>query len=168
MNLDIKELLFPNVLTMLAQLCATGCLFLVAKKFLWNPVQNMLDQRAELIQGKFVEIENQKKDLDYLLNDAKSQVIEAKRVADDIFERAVKDAEVIKQDAIENADEIVNAKLKKLEEDIEFGKLKLKETMYNEMVEVSLEVAAKLMSEKVDREQDRQTVEKFIQEVKKQ
>ena len=166
MNVDIKEVLFPNILTILVQLCSTGVLFFVAKKFLWKPVQEMLDKRAELAQSKLIESQKREEDLDYLLNDAKAKVVEAKRVADGIFEQAVKDAEVIKQDAIENANEIVNNRLQKLQEDLEFGKQKLKEQMYNEMVEISLDVAAKLMSEKIDEEQDRKVVEEFIKEIK--
>jgi len=167
MNLDIKELLMPNVWTIITQLCATAVLLFVAKKFLWNPVHKMLDQRAEALQSKLVEVDKQKEGLDYLIKDAKTQVLDAKRTADEIIEQAVVDAEVIKQDVLEAANETAAEKLQKAQEDIEFEQLKLKENMYNEIVEISLEVASKLLSEKVDEQTDRKAIERFIEEVKK-
>ena len=167
MNLDIKELLMPNVWTLLTQLGATIVLFFVAKKFLWKPVQKMLDQRAELLQSKLLEVDEQKEGLDYLIKDAKSQVIKAKQAADEIIEHAVKDAEVIKKEALEEANAAAELKLQKLQEDIEFEQLKLRENMYNEMVEISLDVATKLMNEKANEKDDRRAIKRFIEEVKK-
>jgi len=167
MNLDIKELLLPNIWTFLTQLGATAVLFFVAKKFLWKPVQNMLDQRANLLQEKLVDVEKEKESLEYLMKDAKSQVIEAKMKADEIIEQAVIDAEVIKKEANAEAAEDARVKLERLQEDITYEQLKLRENMYNEVVEISMEVATKLLTEKTNEKEDRKAVERFIAEMKK-
>ena len=54
---DIKELLFPNVLTVLVQLCSTGVIFLLYKKYLHEPVLKILDKKAEDYQSAYTEIQ---------------------------------------------------------------------------------------------------------------
>ena len=54
MEVNIVEQLFPNVLTVLVQLCSTFVLFLIAKKFLWESVKKFLDARADKIQEELV------------------------------------------------------------------------------------------------------------------
>jgi ATP synthase, F0 subunit b len=167
MNLDIKELLLPNIWTFLTQLGATAVLFFVAKKFLWKPVQNMLDQRAKLLQEKLTEVDKEKEGLEFLMKDATSQVVEAKKKADEIIGQAVLDAEEIKKEASTEAAEDARVKLEKLQEDMAYEQLKLRENMYNEVVEISMEVATKLLSEKMNEKEDRKAVERFIAEMKK-
>jgi ATP synthase, F0 subunit b len=167
MNLDIKELLLPNIWTFLTQLGATAVLFIVAKKFLWKPVQKMLDQRADLLQEKLVEADKEKESLENSIKNAKSQVIEAKMKADEIIEQAVIDAEEIKKEATLEAAEEAKAKLEKLQEDLAYEQLKLRENMYNEVVDISMDVATKLLTEKTNEKEDRKAVERFIEEMKK-
>ncbi len=54
---DIKALLFPNILTILVQLCATGVIFLVYKKYLHEPVLKIMDKKASDFQAAYTEIE---------------------------------------------------------------------------------------------------------------
>ncbi len=44
---DIADKLFPNVLTLLTQLGATGVIYLLYRKYLHEPVMNYLDTQAE-------------------------------------------------------------------------------------------------------------------------
>ncbi len=46
MNIDIASKLIPKILTMLAQLCATGVIFALYRKYLHQPVLEYLDARA--------------------------------------------------------------------------------------------------------------------------
>lgn len=47
MDINIAEKLIPNLMTMLAQLCATGILFLVYKKYIHSWVMNYLNKKEE-------------------------------------------------------------------------------------------------------------------------
>lgn len=44
---DIADKLFPNILTLLTQLGATGVIYLLYRKYLHEPVMNYLDSQAE-------------------------------------------------------------------------------------------------------------------------
>ena len=50
-TVDIVNQLFPNIVTVIVQLCSTLVLFLVAKKFLWKSVKNWMNVRAEKMQA---------------------------------------------------------------------------------------------------------------------
>ena len=87
LDLDIAGKLFPDPLTMLVQLCATGILFWGFKKLLWKPMQDYLAKRAEVAdralreahEANSVAFENQKKS-DQLLSEAANeakQIIES-------------------------------------------------------------------------------------------
>lgn len=49
MDIDIASKLFPNFLTILTQLAATGIIYLLYRRFLHEPVMSYLDRQAEEI-----------------------------------------------------------------------------------------------------------------------
>lgn len=59
---DISEQLFPNIITILVQLCATGVIFLFYKKKLHQPVLELMDKKAEDFQREYLEVEALKKE----------------------------------------------------------------------------------------------------------
>ena len=60
MDIQVVEQLFPNILTIVTQLCATGVLLYFAKKFLWAPGREMLAKRQELMQSRLTDAEKLK------------------------------------------------------------------------------------------------------------
>ena len=46
MNIDIAGKLFPNITTVIIQLCSTGIMLFFFKKFLWTPMQAYFEKRA--------------------------------------------------------------------------------------------------------------------------
>ena len=55
MEIDIAGKLFPNITTLVVQLCSTGIMLLIFKKFLWVPVQEYFAKRADFIEGQINE-----------------------------------------------------------------------------------------------------------------
>lgn len=70
---DIKELLFPQLLTVLVQLAATGVLFFLYAKYLHQPVLKILDKKAESYQEATNELERVKKEQQEELENFKLQ-----------------------------------------------------------------------------------------------
>ena len=64
--LDIKELLFPNLITVLVQLCATGVIFALYMKYLHTHLLLILDKKDDANQAAYTEIEtlNQQQELE--------------------------------------------------------------------------------------------------------
>ena len=54
-DVDVAGKLFPNIATLIIQLCSTGVLLLVFKKFLWVPMQEYFAKRANFIESQINE-----------------------------------------------------------------------------------------------------------------
>ena len=55
MDIDIAGKLFPNITTLIVQLCSTGVMLFVFKKYLWAPVQAYFAKRADFIETQINE-----------------------------------------------------------------------------------------------------------------
>jgi F-type H+-transporting ATPase subunit b len=53
---DISEQLFPNLITILVQLCATGVIFIMYKKYLHQIVLDFIDKKADAFQKEYIEL----------------------------------------------------------------------------------------------------------------
>lgn len=60
MMFDISEQLFPNLITVIVQLCATGVIFLLYKKYLHKPVLKLMDRKANDFQKQYEDIKELK------------------------------------------------------------------------------------------------------------
>lgn len=54
---DIAGQLFPNIMTIVVQLCATGVIYVFYKKYLHQSVLNLMDKKAILFQEEYRNIE---------------------------------------------------------------------------------------------------------------
>ena len=123
--LDIADKLFPNLLTLLTQLAATGVLYLVYRKYLHQPVMNYLDRQAEELNeaqnyAKSVEEEAQVKTqalekeheekVEQLRRAQQAMEAEAERERDKILEQATYEKELMLEQA-QNEIEIQRAEL---------------------------------------------------------
>lgn len=141
---DIKELLFPNILTILVQLCATGVIFLVYKKYLHAPVLKIMDKKADDFQAAYTEIEklNQQQASD------KIKFEEEKASQLDALERSkqmmLKDIESTREKLVKETNTDILRMKKQASDSIE----KEKEAMLKEVEKEIVDVAY-VMTEKV-------------------
>lgn len=166
-NIDIAEQLFPNPLTMITQLLATGILFFFVYRFLWNPAREMLAKRAEFVQSELTNAENAKKDAENNLKAAKEEISKAVTTSKDIVSRAEKEAIDVKEELIQKAQKEAQAKLDKAREEIEIEKKQMRSEMIEEMVDVAMYATEKLIGEKADETYDKKAIDKFVKEVTK-
>lgn len=123
--LDIADKLFPNLLTLLAQLAATGILYLLYRKYLHQPVMDYLDRQAEdlneahhyarqveeeaQVKTQELELEHQKQ-VERLKRTQEAMEAEANRERDKIIEQAEYEKEIMLEQA-QNEIEIQRAEL---------------------------------------------------------
>jgi len=163
-DVDIVGQLIPNPLTMIVQLCSTLVLFLLAKFFLWKPVQKILNARTEKMQSDLSESEKAKREAISELEKATAQLMDASSKAEDIINAAVKQAKDEKASILAQADKEANAARKRAHEQIEAERAEMIQGMQKEMVEVALSAAGKLIGEKNPEELDRQAIDMFVKE----
>jgi len=166
LDLDIAGKLFPDVLTMLVQLSATGILFWGFKKLLWVPIQTYLQKRAEIADHALKEAH----DANSLAraNQLQSEVMlsEAAREAKQIIENGKIEGNRVKEKLLTSAKLEADNKLDSALREIEHQKRQLRSEIENEIVDVALLATSKLIETKTNEAEDRRQIQQFIKDVR--
>ncbi len=162
---DIASKLFPNVTTIIIQLLSTGVLLLIFKKYLWVPVQNYFAKRAEFIEGTVNEAKDMNEKARKLMEESEEQARQAAVQYREIVNLAKEDALKTKATIQEQANQEYKAKLDQARREIEAEKVQAKAAMKQEIVEVAIDVASKVMNKEMDTKTNKALVEDFVEEV---
>ncbi len=162
MTFDIQGVLFPNVITMLVQLCSTLVLFLLCKKLLWKPAREILAKRREKMNENLESSERLKSLASDELTKAKQELEHARNKSGEIVESARKEANSLKDEIVAKANQEATSRLQMADQEIEQRKLDAKNQIHDEMVDVALAAVSKLLDEKSTSEDDKKAIEKFI------
>ena len=162
---DIASKLFPNVTTIIIQLLSTGVLLFVFKKYLWVPVQNYFAKRAEFIEGTVNEAKDMNEKARKLMEESEEQARQAAVQYREIVNLAKEDALKTKATIQEQANQEYKAKLDQARREIEAEKVQAKAAMKQEIVEVAIYVASKVMNKEMDTKTNKALVEDFVEEV---
>ena len=165
MNIDIAVKLFPNITTVIIQLCSTGIMLFFFKKFLWTPMQAYFEKRANFIESTINEAKEMNEKAKTFMVESEEQARESAKEYRGIVERAKADALKVRDDIVADAKKEAANKLKQAEREIEAEKQQAKEEMKEEMVGIAIEVAAKVLSKEMNSKENQQMVEDFVEKV---
>ena len=160
---DVAEKLFPNIFTVIIQLCSTGVIFFVAYKFLWNPAREFLAAKAELTQKELNEAKAANEEAQRQMRNAKQQLSEASFKAKDIVEKSKDEGKIVKESIIRDGRAQADLMLKNAREQIAFEQDKMRQNIQKEIVDVALLATEKLMKEQADEEKNRESVVAFVE-----
>jgi F-type H+-transporting ATPase subunit b len=163
-DVDIIGKLVPNPLSMVVQLCSTLVLFLLVKKFLWVSVQNFFNTREEKMQADLAAGEQAKSEAVANLEKAAEQLKTASAKSQEIVDAAVKEAKDQKTVILAQASKEADAERKKAHEQIEAERNAMYNSVKDEMVNVAMDAAGKLIGEKNGEELDRKAIAEFVKE----
>ena len=164
MEVNIVEQLFPNVLTVLVQLCSTFVLFLIAKIFLWPSVKKFLDARAEKMQEELALSQQAKEEALADRRVALEQLNTASTKSEEIVSAAIQQAKQEKKQILAQADKEAAAVKQRAQEQIEAERREMYASMKKEMVDVAFSAAGKLIGEREGEKVDRQAIDAFVKE----
>ena len=160
---DVAEKLFPNIFTVIIQLCSTGVIFFVAYKFLWNPAREFLAAKAELTQKELNEAKAANEEAQRQMRNAKQQLSEASFKAKDIVEKGKDEGKIVKESIIRDGRVQADLMLKNAREQISFEQEKMRQNIQKEIVDVALLATEKLMKEQADEVKNRESVVAFVE-----
>lgn len=162
MNLDFLSI---DVGSILFNLLNTLILFLVIKHFLFKPVNAMLDQRKADIEETYSKadeaLENAKqteKQYNELIGNARDESAQIIKNASDTANR--RSEEIIKN-AKNDADMII----KKANSEIEREKANARTAIKNEVSELAVLMAEKVVDKEIDKNDHRRFIDEFIENV---
>ncbi len=139
----------------------------ILKKFAWKPLLGILEERRSKIKSEYDKIDEEKNIVKGLSSDYEAKLKDIEGLARQKILEAAKEgqqmASQIKESARKDALEIMNRSKEEIQRELEKAKVQLK----NELVDLSLRAAEKIIQEKLDEEKDRKFISDFIQGLEK-
>jgi len=161
----VKSGLFPNPITLLAQLLATLFLFYILKNWIWIPMNEFLQKRQEVIIDELESARSAREQAENIHEEYKENLKNAKIEANYILENARIQGLETKDDIINKAEKEAAYKIEKAEKEIETERAKIEAELKAHVVEIALTAAEKLVKEVLDNKKNRQLIDQFIEEV---
>jgi F-type H+-transporting ATPase subunit b len=139
----------------------------ILKKFAWQPILNILEERRQKIQSDFDEAAEDRKKSEKLLADYEEKLKEIDAEARKKIQEAVREgqqvATEIKDSARQESRELIEKAKSELQRDVEKAKVQLKE----DLVKMTIGATEKLILERLDEQKHRQLITNFIDDVEK-
>jgi F-type H+-transporting ATPase subunit b len=159
------EVLLPKVPEIFVSLISFLVLFFVLARFAFPPITNMLDKRAETIRESLDRAEETRVEAERLLDEYKVQMAEARAEAAKVIEQGRMIAEKMKDDIVAKANEESANMLVKAKESIEGEKKAAMAELQRSVADLSVQVAGKLIGEKLSADEHAKLIERYIAEV---
>ncbi len=167
---DLKEIankIIPDdPWAFVVQLLATAILVFILAKFLVKPVRNYLKSRQDYIQGNIDEANNKNTEADNKLSMANKQLKDAKTTSKEMIENAKVVALNEKDKILNETQQEVTLMKDKALKDIENEKIKMQEQISNEIIDVALLAANKVIGREVNKDDNTKIIEDFIEDQK--
>lgn len=151
--------------TFVFQLANTFVLYLVLKKFLFEPVTNMLQNRKKEIEESINEAENKNAEAETYRNDYLQKLQASENEGKNIIDNAVKKAEIKSVNIINAAKEEAGGLKERAAVDIQREKKKAINEIKNDISSIAILAASKVLEGEVNEERNKVLVSKFIDEV---
>jgi F-type H+-transporting ATPase subunit b len=139
---------------------------IVLKKFAWKPLLSMLEERRSKIKSEFDGIETERRKAEKLYSDYQTKLKEIDSLARNKIQEAGREGQTlaneIKETARREARQIVNRTREEIQRDLDKAKVQLRD----DVVSMTLQIAERIIQEKLDKEKDRQLVSRLLDEMK--
>ncbi|MBE7012853.1 MAG: F0F1 ATP synthase subunit B [Ruminococcaceae bacterium] len=135
------------------------------KKFLFKPVMAILDARNDEIKNIYDEAEAVKKDAEELKNEYDSKLNGARDEAEEIVKFAVKNAKISSDEIISDAQSKAASIVERANEKILIERKKAVNEAKNELSDMALTIAGKVIERQINSYDDKRMIEKFIEEL---
>ena len=142
-------------------------LLYVLAKFAWKPLLKMLEDRENLIKSSLDDAEKAKLELERLNEESEKIMAKARVEAQEILAEGKATAEKVKEDTISKAKEAANKIREDAEKQIQVEKEKAITDIKNEVVEISISVAEKLINKNLSDADNKALVDESLKKVKK-
>ncbi|MCK5124788.1 MAG: F0F1 ATP synthase subunit B [candidate division Zixibacteria bacterium] len=139
----------------------------ILAKFAWRPILGILDERREKIKSEFDQIESGKSEIEETKAGYDAKLKDIDNLARQKLTEAVNDgqkvAAEIKEQGRDEAKEIIFKAKAETDREVEKARAALKE----DMVKMTIAAAEKIISKKLDEQENRRLIKDFIDSVEK-
>ena len=160
-----SEIISVNLWQILVSLLNLVLLFLIIKKFLYQPVKNVLKSRQDKIdeqnsqaEAYLSEAEETKAQLEAKLNNAENQ-------ADEILNEATVNATRRKEKILAEARDEADAIIRQAKTNAELEMKKAESDIKTQIVDVSFELSKKIIEREINKEDHHKLIDSFIEQI---
>lgn len=155
-------IIIPNFLSTAIQLVALLILFLVLRHFLWKPVTEFLKKRQDYVMQNMDDSEKAKEESDRLKKEYEEKLESAKQEASEIISSARAYSEDLKAKAVKESKEEAKKEYEKGIKDLELERQKVLTSVNDDIVDMAILSAQKILKEEANQDVDRKMVESFL------
>ena len=163
-----QSLVTVNPVTLIAQICNLFIQLFLAKKFFLDKVKSILDQRREAADREITDAQAAKAEALVIKETYEKNMLEAKQQASTILERAQKTAATRGEEIIRQANEEAVAIRSKASADIAQEKKKAINDAKDEISEMAMAIAEKVVGRALNEVDQASLVDHFIEELGEQ
>ena len=160
-----QSLVAVNPVTLIAQICNLFIQLFVFKKFFWDKILNILDQRREAADQEISDAQAAHAEADAIKAAYEQNMREAKEKADGILLNAQKTATARSEEIISQAQQAAAQIKSKASSDIEMEKKKAINDAKNEISGLALAIAGKVVERELNTADQTDLIDRFIDEL---
>ncbi|MDP1834934.1 MAG: F0F1 ATP synthase subunit B [Chlamydiales bacterium] len=158
MNLELGQILTQSIAFLI--------MFAILRRYAWGPLMRLMDERRETIQSGLDSIEEQKKEIQNLVDDYQSKVNAIESEANAKMADAVRKGQALAQEIQEAAHNDAKNIINKAQGEIVREVQKAKNQLKDEVVNMAIEVAQKVIHEELDDPKQKKLVSDFVEQAK--
>lgn len=163
--MQVQELVGIVPWTFVAQICNLFIQMYLIKRFLFKPVNEMLEKRRAMADAEIREAEKAKGEAQAIKSEYEQNMLEAKNKANEILTTAQKTAAIQSEEMLREASKQAAAIKEKAEKDIVQEKRKAVNELKNEIGGMAMEIAGKVIEREISEEDHAKLIEEFITNV---
>ena len=154
-----------DLTTIIGVLLNTLILFLIFKKFLFDKVNAVLDERNNSVAKTYEEADKTLENAKQLETEYTEKLAAAKEESAEIVKNATKKAQSRSDEIIADAKEEARNIVDKANADIEKEKKRAVNQIKDEISDIALSIASQVVSKEIDEKTHEQLIESFIDEI---
>ncbi len=155
----------PSIITILGSLIAISITFAVISYFVYFPIKKSVEDRQEFIANNIELSIDKNKEADKFLSESEEKVKQALSDSEIILTNSKEEADKIKHNIIEKTHQEIEDLKTKLQKNSEEQIKKQQDQFNDRVVELALEISRKLLNEKVSPSEEKQLIDKFMDEI---
>ncbi len=161
-SLDIISVNLWQILISLANLTL---LFFIIKKFLFKPLQNMLDQRKAELDGQYSAAAQAEQEALETKESWENKMQTANAEADAIMQSATENAKWRGEKIVAEAQDKADGIIRQAETEAELERKKAQAGIKREIVDVSAALTEKMLGREINAQDHRALIDSFIEEI---
>ena len=159
------DIISVNIWQILISLINLLIMFMILKKFLFKPVKKVVDARTEQVKSLYTDAEQSRNDANQMKNEYEQRLASARQEADSMIKTATQTAQKKGDQIVFEAKAQASHVKQKAEEEIAQQKKKMLQDVREEISELAVDIASKVVEREISPKDYDGFVDDFIRNV---